>query len=144
MTSPANTAVARNQCAAGQPAGGQGAGGVHLEFTIDWRVNSTATSAGIWEMAPGRKLIDHSMKSSSELNADLAEVHDRPVARSSLIPMKPSCPSMLMSSTLVRDSSMVLRSRPMGLPRNQVKEKVRAHRCCHRTTTGIPPTSERC
>ena len=30
---------------------------------------------------------------------------------------------MLMSSTLVRDSSIVLRSRPMGLPRNQVNEK---------------------
>src|SRR5689334_11637820 len=30
---------------------------------------------------------------------------------------------MLMSSTLVRDSSSVLRSRPMGLPRYQLKEK---------------------
>ncbi len=38
--------------------------------------------------------------------------------------MKPSWPSMLMSSTLVRDSSSVLRSRPIGLPRNQVNEKL--------------------
>lgn len=37
--------------------------------------------------------------------------------------MNPLWPSMLMSSTLVRDSSSVLRSRPMGLPRYQVKEK---------------------
>ena len=37
--------------------------------------------------------------------------------------MKPLWPSMLMSSTLVRDSSSVLRSRPIGLPRYQVNEK---------------------
>ena len=37
--------------------------------------------------------------------------------------MNPSWPSMLMSSTLARDSSSVLRSRPIGLPRYQVNEK---------------------
>src|SRR5580692_11067610 len=37
--------------------------------------------------------------------------------------MKPLCPLMLMSSTLARDSSSVLRSRPIGLPRYQEKEK---------------------
>ena len=37
--------------------------------------------------------------------------------------MNPAWPSMLMSSTLARDSSSVLRSRPMGLPRYQVNEK---------------------
>ena len=37
--------------------------------------------------------------------------------------MKPLWPLMLMSSTLARDSSSVLRSRPMGLPRYQEKEK---------------------
>ena len=37
--------------------------------------------------------------------------------------MNPSWPSMLTFSTLARDSSSVLRSRPMGLPRYQEKEK---------------------
>ncbi|SGO19369.1 Uncharacterised protein [Mycobacterium tuberculosis] len=37
--------------------------------------------------------------------------------------MKPLWPSMLMSSTLARDNSSVLRSRPIGLPRYQEKEK---------------------
>src|SRR5690242_18965233 len=37
--------------------------------------------------------------------------------------MKPLCPLMLMSSTLARESSSVLRSRPMGLPRYHEKEK---------------------
>ena len=37
--------------------------------------------------------------------------------------MKPPWPLMLMSSTLARDNSSVLRSRPMGLPRYQEKEK---------------------
>src|SRR5215475_4799129 len=37
--------------------------------------------------------------------------------------MNPLWPSMLMSSTLARDNSSVLRSRPIGLPRYQVKEK---------------------
>src|SRR5690349_8492078 len=37
--------------------------------------------------------------------------------------MKPPWPLMLMSSTLARESSSVLRSRPIGLPRYQEKEK---------------------
>ncbi|ELP45829.1 hypothetical protein D522_14415 [Mycobacterium avium subsp. paratuberculosis S5] len=37
--------------------------------------------------------------------------------------MKPLWPLMLMSSTLARESSSVLRSRPIGLPRYQEKEK---------------------
>src|SRR6478609_3729662 len=37
--------------------------------------------------------------------------------------MNPSWPSILMSSTLVRVNSSVLRSRPIGLPRYQEKEK---------------------
>src|SRR5215467_2458291 len=37
--------------------------------------------------------------------------------------IKPPWPLMLMSSTLARDNSSVLRSRPIGLPRYQEKEK---------------------
>src|ERR1700690_3367840 len=37
--------------------------------------------------------------------------------------MKPLWPLILMSSTLARDNSSVLRSRPIGLPRYQEKEK---------------------
>src|ERR1700676_2220542 len=47
--------------------------------------------------------------------------------------MKPPWPSMLMSSTLARASSSVLRSRPIGLPRYQVNEKC--------VPTMPPPTS---
>ena len=46
-----------------------------------------------------------------------------PIVGSFATAMKPLWPSMLMSSTLVRDSSSVLRSRPIGLPRYQVNEK---------------------
>ena len=56
-----------------------------------------------------------------ELDRDLAEVV--PSIGSVPTATQPSWPSMLMSSTLVRVSSSVLRSAPDGLPRNQVKEK---------------------
>src|SRR5574337_264736 len=46
-----------------------------------------------------------------------------PIVGAVPIAMKPLWPSMLMSSTLVRDTSSVLRSRPIGLPRYQEKEK---------------------
>ena len=61
-----------------------------------------------------------------ELDADLAQVRDGaslPTPGSSPTAMNPSWPSMLMSSTLARESSSVLRSRPIGLPRYQVNEK---------------------
>src|SRR6201998_3209451 len=67
------------------------------------------------------KLTDHSMKSS--WNWMPTSHSESPRLGSLPTAMKPLWPSMLMSSTLARDSSSVLRSRPIGLPRYQEKEK---------------------
>src|ERR1700739_1672543 len=67
------------------------------------------------------KLTDHSMKSS--LNWMPTSQSEPPRLGAFPPAMKPPWPSMLMSSTLARDSSSVLRSRPIGLPRYQEKEK---------------------
>src|SRR6201997_3402025 len=67
------------------------------------------------------KLTDHSMKSS--WNWIPTSHSESPRLGSLPMAMKPPCPSMLMSSTLARESSSVLRSRPIGLPRYQEKEK---------------------
>src|ERR1700758_5815935 len=67
------------------------------------------------------KLTDHSMKSS--LNWMPTSHSESPRLGSLPTAMNPPWPSMLMSSTLARDSSSVLRSRPIGLPRYQVNEK---------------------
>src|SRR5246500_3552025 len=48
---------------------------------------------------------------------------ESPNAGSFPMATKPPWPLMLMSSTLDRDNSSVLRSRPIGLPRYQEKEK---------------------
>src|SRR5271166_3142635 len=67
------------------------------------------------------KLTDHSMKSS--WNWIPTSHSESPRLGSLPMAMKPPCPSMLMSSTLARESSSVLRSRPIGLPRYQENEK---------------------
>ncbi|COW73056.1 Uncharacterised protein [Mycobacterium tuberculosis] len=67
------------------------------------------------------KLTDHSMKSSE--NWIPTSHSESPKLGSLPMAMKPLWPSMLMSSTLARDNSSVLRSRPIGLPRYQEKEK---------------------
>ncbi len=91
-----------------------------------WRSRSTAGSVPWPRRTAGgngfsAKLTDHSMKSS----LNWMPISHRLSPRVGSVPtaMNPSWPSMLMSSTLVRDSSSVLRSRPIGLPRYQVKEK---------------------
>src|SRR6267378_2632143 len=65
--------------------------------------------------------MDHSMKSSW----NWMPISHRllPIVGSVPSATKPLCPSMLRSSTLARESSSVLRSRPIGLPRYQVNEK---------------------